>query len=145
MQEGDNSLLSLILDFDRCRVNRPTGYDSMSFPSLCGEGRSAVPGLREILRLANATNNSTESTVLMITNGMINDSHIERTNVVGNLTSAGITIIAIGIKNADVENLMHYTSKDNVFVQDYLDLDFGFEVLSQMVMKGILCQEEGND
>ena len=142
VQGQGNSLLSLMLDFGKC-LDSGHNYDSVVFPSLCGESTSAVPGLREIYNIASTARNSTAA-VLMLTNGIIQDSATERTRVLSDLRSAGInTLIAAGIGDADVENLKLYTSADNILIgSDPVEL--GIAIVNQMASRSILCQDHGN-
>ena len=142
VQGQDYSLLSLILNFEEC-LDRNRNYDSMTFPSLCGEITSAVPGLREIYNTASTTRNSI-ATVLMLTDGIIQDNATERTRVLSDLRyrTEFNTLIAAGIGHADIENLKLYTSADNVLIQND-SVDLGIDVVNQMAVKGILCQEHG--
>ena len=141
VQGQGNSLLSLMLDFGEC-LDRNHNYDSVVFPSLCGEGKSAVPGLRQIYDSVSTTRSSTAA-VLMLTDGMIQDNATERTRVLSDLRFAGInTLIAAGIGEADIENLMLYTSSDNILIQND-PVDLGVDIVNHMAVKGILCQEHG--
>ena len=143
VQGQDNSLLSLMLDFGEC-LDRSRNYDSMVFPSLCGESTSAIPGLREIYNThASATRSYIEGAVLMLTDGIIQDNATERTMVLSDLRSAGInTLIAAGIGDADVENLKLYTSSENILIQNN-PVDLGIDIVNQMATKSILCQDHG--
>lgn len=152
VQGPEKSLLSLINEFGIC-LDKGRDYDSTMFPSLCGEGTSAVRGLEKIYELASSTRNSTaESAVLMVTDGTIMDNAAERTKVLDNLKSAGIkTLIAAGIGDADVENLKLYTSDDNILVATVdqnnpgqAPVDLGIAIVDQMANKSILCQDHGN-
>ena len=147
VQGQEKSLLSLMLDSGVCLDNRrQRNYDSKKFPSLCGEGKSAVKGLREIYNIASSTwtMSSTESTILMLTDGIIQDDAAERTKVLSDLKSAGInTLIAAGINEADVENLELYTSSDNILV-GHDPVQFGIDIVNKMANKSILCQNHGN-
>ena len=143
VQGPGRSLSSLLIDFGECLNNRRP-YDSMLFPSLCGESTSAVKGLREIHRIASDTRNSTEGAILMITDGIIMDDAAERSRVLSDLNSTGIsTLIAAGINEADEANLRHYTSDDNVLVgTDPVQL--GIDIVNKMQERGIICRDYGN-
>ena len=145
VQGPDKSLVSLILDSGVCLDDgHQRNYDSKKFPSLCGEGRSAVNGLREIYNIASSTMSSTESTVLMLTGGIVQDDAAERTKVLSDLKSAGIsTLIAAGIGEADVENLKLYTSSDSVLIGSE-PVQLGIDIVNKMANKSILCQNHGN-
>ena len=93
VQGPDKSLSSLMIDFGVCIDKGRTGYDSTVFPSLCGEGTSAVKGLREIYNISSSTMSSTESAILMLTDGIILDDAAERTKVLSDLKSAGINML----------------------------------------------------
>ena len=142
VQGQGNSLLSLMLDFGDCFDNHHN-YNSTMLPSLCGESLiTAIPGLREIYNIASTTRSSTAA-VLMLTDGIIQDNATERTRVLSDLRSAGInTLIAAGIGDANIENLILYTSNDNILIQND-PVDLGIDIVNQMAVKGILCQEHG--
>ena len=144
VQGPDKSLSSLMIDFGVCIDEGRTGYDSTVFPSLCGEGTSAVKGLREIYNISSSTMSSTESAILMLTDGIILDDAAERTKVLSDLKSAGInTLIAAGFNEADMENLKLYTSSDNILVgSDPVQL--GIDIVNKMQERGIVCKYHGN-
>ena len=144
VQGSSRSLSSLIIDFGKCVDNCLTGYDSSVFPSSCGEGTSAVQGLREIHHIASGIRNPTEGAILMITDGIIQDDAAEKTRVLSDLNSIGIrTLIAAGINEADEENLSLYTSNDNILVgTDPVQL--GIDVVNKMEERGIICRSYGN-
>ena len=138
------SLSSLLIDFGGCLDNGRTGYDSILFPSSCGEGTSAVKGLREIHRLASGTRNFTEGAILMITDGIIMDDAAERSRVLSDLNSTGIsTLIAAGINEADEANLRLYTSDDNILVGTDPE-QLGIDIVNKMQERGIICRDYGN-
>ena len=143
VQGSSRSLSSLMIDFGKC-LDNDRSYDSLLFPSSCGEGTSAVQGLREIHRIASGRRNSTEGAILMITDGIIQDDAAERIRVLSDLNSTGIsTLIAAGINNADEENLRLYTSNDNILVgTDPVQL--GIDIVNKMEERGIICRSYGN-
>ena len=144
VQGQENSFRSLLLDYGMC-LDRGRSYNSMTFPSLCGESTSAVPGLREIYNTASTTlARHSSAAVLMLTDGVIQDNATDRTSILNRLRSAGIdTLIAAGIGGADVENLKLYTtSADNVLVgSDPVEL--GIDIVNHMASRSILCQDHG--
>ena len=145
-QGKDRSLLSLLSEFGVC-IDKSRNYDSLKFPSSCGEGTSAVRGLEEIYRLASGTSSSTESAVLMLTDGVIIDNSTSRTMVLNNLKSAGVsTLIAAGINDgtsvADRENLKDYTSEENIVVKDD-PVNLGIAIVRKLEERGILCKDHG--
>lgn len=143
IQGSDKSLTSLIIDFGVC-LDNGHNYDSAVFPSLCGEGTSAVKGLQVIHSLASGSRSSIEGAILMLTDGIINDDALERTKVLSDLQTAGIsTLIAAGISGANVENLKLYTSEDNILVGTY-PVQLGIDIVNKMQEKGIICQDHGN-
>ena len=140
----DKSLSSLMIDFGVCIDKGRSGYDSTVFPSLCGEGTSAVKGLREIYNISSSTMSSTESAVLMLTDGIIQDDAAERTKVLSDLKSAGInTLIAAGFNEADMENLKLYTSSDNILVGND-PVQLGIDIVNKLQERGIVCKYHGN-
>lgn len=149
VQGQSNSLLSLMVDFGVCLDNFRQ-YDSPIFPSLCGEGTSAVPGLREIQRRVSSSGSSTEASVLMVTDGIIQDNAAERESVLNDLRSAGVsTLIAAGINSGtstvDSANLRLYTSPDNILVGSSSDpVQLGIDIVDKLVEREILCLDHGN-
>ena len=143
VQGPDKSLKSLMIDFGVC-LDNSRSYDSITFPSSCGEGTSAVKGLEEIYNIASRTRSSTEGAVLMLTDGIIIDGASERTKALNNLKSAGIsTLIAAGIGEADVENLKLYTSENNILVGND-PIQLGIDIVNKMEERGIVCKDHGN-
>jgi hypothetical protein len=146
VQGSGRSLSSLMIDFGVCLDKGRTGYDSVNFPSSCGEGTSAVKGLREIYNIAStSTSSSNESAVLMLTDGIILDDAAERTKVLSDLKSAGIsTLIAAGFNEADRENLKLYTSSDNILIGSDVDpVQFSIDILNKMEEMGVICKYHG--
>ena len=143
VQGSDKSLKSLMIDYGVC-LDSGRLYDSSLFPSLCGEGTSAVKGLEEILSIASGSRGSTEGAIVMLTDGVIIDDASERTKVLSDLKTAGIsTLIAAGINEADVENLKLYTSDSNILVgSDAVQL--GIDIVNKMEERGIVCKDHGN-
>jgi hypothetical protein len=144
VQGPTGSLSSLLIDFGKC-LDSGRNYDSAAFPSSCGEGTSAVKGLREIHRIASSSaRSSTEGAIVMLTDGIIFDDASERSRVLSDLNSTGIsTLIAAGINEADRENLRFYTSNDNILVgTDPVQL--GIDIVNKMEERGIVCQDHGN-
>ena len=143
VQGPGRSLSSLMIDYGAC-LDHNRIYDSMLFPSSCGEATSAVKGLREIHRIASNTRNSTEGAILMITDGIIMDDAAERSRVLSDLNSTGIsTLIAAGINEADEANLRHYTSDDNILIgTDPVQLSI--DIVNKLEERGIICPDHGN-
>ena len=144
VQGPDKSLSSLMIDFGGCLDSGRISYDSTKFPSLCGEGTSAVKGLKNIYNIASRTRSSTKSAILMLTDGIIQDDTAKRTKVLSDLKSAEIhTLIAAGIGEADVENLKFYTSSDNILVGND-PIQLGIDIVNKMQERGIVCKDHGN-
>ena len=146
VQGSDRSLSSLMIDFGIC-LDNGRNYSSTLFPSLCGEGTSAVKGLQEIHRLAStSTRRSAESAIVMLTDGIIRDNASEREKVLSDLKSAGIrTLIIAGIRTSeeDETDLRLYTSNDNILVgTDPVQL--GIDIVNKMQERGIVRQDHGN-
>ena len=138
----DNSLRSLLLDFGICR-DKKAEYDSTKFPPMCGKSTSAVEGLEKIVSLASSRGGSTEGAVLMITDGKIKDDDAERIKVLNDLKSAGIrTLIAAGIGEADVANLLRYTSSSDILIKEK-PIELGLAIVKQMTAEGVLCPNHG--
>ena len=139
------NLRSLLTEFGKC-LDNGRNYDSAAFPSSCGEGTSAVKGLEEIYRLASSrsSSGSTESAVLMLTDGIIMDNSNDRARVLQNLNSAGVhTFIAAGIKDrTDRENLKRYTSDNNIVIRE-TPVELGIAIVRKLEERGILCKDHG--
>ena len=106
---------------------------------MCGEGTSAVWGLKEIREIVR-TKSVHKSTVLMITDGIIEDDKEERTTV---LKSAGVTIIEAGYGDADLSTMKLYTDRDNIMIDDD-PVELGKAIVNKLKVKGILCDKYGN-
>lgn len=146
IQGQNGSLRSLLSEFRIC-LDNGRNYFSNAFPSSCGEGTSAVKGLEEIYRLASSRNSSrsTESAVLMLTDGIIMDDSNDRATVLQNLNSAGVrTFIAAGINDGttDRENLKKYTSDDNIVIREK-PVELGIAIVRKLEERGILCKDHG--
>ena len=141
VQGKDNSLLSLILEFGVC-LDKHRQYDSTKFPSMCGEGTSAVPGLERIRDIVR-TKSTRKSTVLMVTDGIIEDEKEARTEVLRDLESAGVTIIEAGYGEADLQTMKLYADPDNIMI-DNDPVELGKAIVNKLKAKGILCDKYGN-
>ena len=109
---------------------------------MCGEGTSAVWGLKEIREIVR-TKSVHKSTVLMITDGIIEDDKEERTTVLSELKSAGVTIIEAGYGDADLSTMKLYTDRDNIMIDDD-PVELGKAIVNKLKVKGILCDKYGN-
>lgn len=139
-QDSSLSLLSLMLDYGNC-VDRGGNYDSMLFPSLCGESTLAVPGLREIYNNASTARILSNAIVLMLTNETIQDDINDLKDALYDLKSVGInTLIATGIDDANTEMLKPFA--DILVESDPVQLSIA--IVNQMTNRSILCQEHGN-
>jgi hypothetical protein len=141
IEGGDSSLLSLMHEFGICLDERRK-YDSTKFPSMCGEGTSAVPGLERIRDIAR-TKSGRKSTVLMITDGIIEDTKDARTKVLNDLESEGVTIIEAGYGDADFSTMKLYADPDNIMIDDD-PVELGKAIVNKLNVKGILCDKYGN-
>ena len=141
VQGEDGSLLSLMHEFGIC-LDEHRKYDSTKFPSMCGEGTSAVPGLERIRDIA-LTKSAHKSTVLMITDGIIEDGKEERTTVLSDLESAGVTIIEAGYGDADLSTMKLYADRDNIMIDDD-PVELGKAIVNKLKVKGVLCDKYGN-
>ena len=145
--KGQNGGLRLLLSEYGICLDRGHDYFSEAFPSSCGEGTSAVLGLQKIYNIASSGISSIESAVLMLTDGIIQDNHTSLTNVLENLKSVGVhTLIAAGINGgtsmANRDNLLNYTSDDNIVIKED-PVELGIAIVSRMKERGIICKEHG--
>ena len=141
VQGEDHSLRSLMEEFGIC-LDKHRKYDSTKFLSMCGEGTSAVWGLEKIRDIVR-TKSARESTVLMITDGIIEDGTEERTTCLSELESAGVTIIEAGYGDADLSTMKLYTDPDNIMIDDD-PVELGKAIVNKLKVKGILCDKYGN-
>lgn len=141
VQGEGKSLLSLMYEFGVC-LDKHRNYDSTKFPSMCGEGTSAVLGLERIRDVAR-TKSSRNSTVLMITDGVIKDTNEAREKVLRELKDAGVTIIEAGYGDADIATMKKYTDPDNIMI-DNDPIQLGRAIVNKLKEKGLLCDEYGN-
>ena len=145
-----NSKLRVLLqEFQKCRTPG-TNYNPL-FPSFCGEGTSAVDGLKTIYELIPSPP-TTNSAVVILTDGMIRDDPTERSNILAKLKERGVyPILAAGIEGAGSlsatdENLKFYTfqnrNKDAILRDNVIDV--GVDIVARMNETGIICPDHGN-
>ena len=128
-------------EFGIC-IDKHRKYDSDMFPRMCGEGTSALWGLKEIRDIVR-TKGTHNSTVLMITDGIIEDDKEERIKVLSDLESAGVTIIEAGYGDADLSTMKLYTHRDNIMIDDD-PVELGKAIVNKLKVKGKLCDKYGN-
>ena len=139
--QGDkSSLRSLMLEYGRC-LDEDRKYSSPKYPSMCGEGTSALGGLEEIYEVI--SNKEKSGVVLMLTDGIINDDAMKRDAVLKKFKEAKITIIGAGIGKASElgDNMKDYTSI-NLIKEDPVEL--GIAIVNEMESQKVLCSDEGN-
>ena len=147
-QNGSRGLSLLLSEFGVCR-DKGGNYFSAAFPSLCGEGTSAVEGLEEIYGIASTSSGSSsgESALLMFTDGTIDDNSTSLTKVLQNLNSTGVsTLIAAGIAGGtnppNRPNLRYYTSDDNILIEDD-PIELGIAIVRKLEEREIICKDHG--
>ena len=140
IQGGKNSLLSLMLEYGTC-LDKKHKYSSPKYPSMCGEGTSAVRGLEEIYKVILSKEKS--GVVLMLTDGIIKDDATKRDAVLTKFKEAKITIIGAGIGKASTlsGSMKDYTSI-NLIKEDPIDLSIA--IVKEMESQNVLCSDEGN-
>ena len=104
--------------------------------------------MQQLATLSKITAPSAEGAIVMLTDGIITDNASERSKVLSDLKSAGIsTLIAAGISHstskADEADLRLYTSSDNILVGDE-PVQLGIDIVNKMQKRGIICQDHGN-
>ena len=139
IQGEKNSLLSLVLEYGTC-LDKKRKYSSSKYPSMCGEGTSAVAGLKEIYKVI--SEKKKPGAVLMLTDGEIKDTTKDRVEILKKYKEKGITIIAAGIGDATLESMQLYSSI-SLIKSDPADL--GIAIVNEMASKKILCSDEGNN
>ena len=140
IQGEKNSLRSLMLEYGKC-LDKGREYNSPKYPSICGEGTSAVRGLKEIYKVI--SNKEKSGVVLMLTDGIINDDAMEREEVLMRFEEARITIIGAGIGKASElgDSMKDYTSI-NLIKEDPTNLSIA--IVNEMESQKVLCSDEGN-
>ena len=129
-----------MLEFGKC-LDEHRNYNSTKYPSMCGEGTAAVPGLREIYNIISTKRSSTETVVVMLTDGIILDDSEEREEVLKDFEKAGIIIIEAGIGDANLETMELYS---NITMIKDKPVELGIAIVDKLANKSVLCQEEGN-
>ena len=148
IQGQNGSLRSLLSEFRIC-LDNGRNYFSNAFPSSCGEGTSAVNGLEKIYDTASSGSSSSESALLMFTDGVILDDPTSLAKVLQNLNSVGVrTLIAAGINDgrgramATRGNLQSYTSDDNILIEGNA-IELGVAIVRKLEEREIICKEHG--
>ena len=67
----------LVNNYGKCALNEKD-YRSLTFPSICGVGTNAVPGLNKIVQLAKASSTE-EKAMVLLSSGKISDSSSSQT------------------------------------------------------------------
>ena len=140
IQGEKNSLRSLMLEYGTC-LDKGRKYNSPKYPSMCGEGTSALRGLKEIYEVISSKKKS--GVVLMLTDGVIKDDAMKRDAVLKKFKEAKITIIGAGIGKASKlgDSMKDYTSI-NLIKKDPIDLSIA--IVNEMESQKVLCSDEGN-
>ena len=136
-----DSLASLVIEYGKCAISAK--YKSAKYPSSCGTGTIAVPGLEVIAEVAKRSRLKEEA-VLMLTDGTISDPNNGRVRVMNELKSAGIgTIIAARIGSGVDQNLIDYADKPDNAVADSNAIQLGLQIVERLNVEGILCNDHG--
>ena len=140
IQGEKNSLLSLMFEYGTC-LDKDRKYSSPKYPSMCGEGTSALRGLKEIYKVISSKKKS--GVVLMLTDGVIKDDAKKRDAVLKKFKEAKITIIGAGIgKVSELGDSMKDYTSINLIKEDPVDL--GIAIVNEMENQKVLCSNEGN-
>ena len=145
----NSKLRELQQEFQKCQTPG-INYDP-PFPSFCGEGTSAVDGLKTIYELIPSPP-TTNSAVVILTDGRIIDDDTERSNILAKLAERGVqSILAAAVKgsgslSATVDNLRLYTlqnREEDAILHDNV-IDVGVGIVERMNETGLICLEHGN-
>ena len=144
----NNKIKVLQQEFQKCRSSS-RNYNPL-FPSFCGDGTSAVDGLKTIHDLIPSPP-TTKSAVVILTDGQIIDDATERSNILAKLGERGVqSVLAAAVKgagslSATVDNLRLYTLQNreaDAILRDTV-IDVGVGIVARMNKTGIICPDHG--
>ena len=145
----NSKIKDLQQEFQKCRTPG-TNYVPL-YPSFCGGDTSAVDGLKTIYELTPSPP-TTNSAVVILTDGQIIDDATERNNILNKFGERGVTsILAAAVKgtgslSATVDNLRLYTlqnREEDAILRDNV-IDVGVGIVARMNEIGLICPEHGN-
>ena len=133
-----------------CQDNQQDDKSSITYTSLCGSNTVAVAGLDKIRSLIPKPA-TTDSAVVILTDGKIDDPEGERNRALDDLADSDLklqSIIAAGITDsgATAENLMLYNRKDfadDGFVLAKDAISLGRDLVGKMEEAGLICPKLG--
>ena len=145
-----DSLKKLQQDFQHCGLRDE--YVN-NYPSICGTLSLAVDGLKKIRDLipANQPGLRRANALVIMTDGVLDDSDKERIAILDELETKGVSsILASAVRSANakpptVENLKKYTinnNEDDVIIRDKV-IDVGIDIVRRMNATGVICKELG--
>ena len=148
--EIKGTLKSLQTQMQTCQDNQQTDKSSITYTSLCGSNTVAVAGLDKIRSLI-PNPATTDSAVVILTDGKIDDPADTREKALNDLADSGLrvqSIIAGGVRNSGATdaNLKLYNRKDTVNDRVVLADDaigLGLELVGEMKDVGLICPKLG--
>ena len=145
-----SKLKTLQTQMQTCQDNQQDDKSSITYTSLCGSNTVAVAGLDKIRSLIPKPA-TTDSAVVILTDGKIDDPEGERNRALDDLADSDLklqSIIAAGITDsgATAENLMLYNRKDfadDGFVLAKDAISLGRDLVGKMEEVGLICPKLG--
>ena len=142
----EGTLKTLQTQMQTCQDNQQVDKSVITYTSLCGSNAVAVAGLDKIHSLIPKPA-TTDSAVVILTDGMIDDPEAERVEALRLLGDSGLrvqSVIAGGIRNSGATdaNLRLYTRQDTdtdrvVLANDAISL--GLDLVGEMEDVGLIC------
>ena len=132
---------SLVSEYGIC-LDKRRNYRSKTYPSMCGEGTSAVKGLEEIYK--NISKQKNPGVVLMLTDGKIEDPDMDRKAILNKFKEKDIKIIGAGIGGTQVRKRMKLYTRINLISKDPDSVKLGTAIVKEMERQKVLCSGEGN-
>ena len=146
----EGTLKTLQTQMQTCQDNQQIDKSSITYTSLCGSNTVAVAGLDKIRSLIPKPA-TTDSAVVILTDGKIDDPADTREKALNDLADSGLrvqSIIAGGIRNSGATdaNLKLYNREDKVndrvvLADDAIGLDL--ELVREMKDVGLICPKLG--
>ena len=144
------TLKTLQTQMQTCQDSQQKDKSTITYTSLCGSNTVAVAGLDKIRSLIPKPA-TTDSAVVVLTDGKIDDQEAERVEalrLLGNSSLRVRSIIAAGIRDSGATdaNLRLYTRKDTdtdrvVLADDAISL--GLDLVGEMEDVGLICPDLG--